>query len=116
MLRSDSEFVHFIKSKIADYKADHANSSCNPHTILYAFKCTISGFCIQYSARKKKDINETKESLKRDIDLLKNGLANILNAQEIEESVEKIHQLENKLDEIYNYETAGSIVRALECI
>ena len=46
------------------------------------------------------------------IDLLKNGLANILNAQEIEESVEKIHQLENKLDEIYNYETAGSIVRA----
>ena len=54
-LRHDAHFVSFIKSKISEFKEIHEDTDCNPHVILDAFKCTITGHCIQYCSRMKKD-------------------------------------------------------------
>ena len=60
-LRHDADFVSFIKSKISEFKEIHEDTDCNPHVIWDAFKCTITGHCIQYCSRMKKD--KLKKSL-----------------------------------------------------
>ena len=52
-LRHDADFVAFFKDKISEFKEVHRDTDCDPHVVWDAFKCTITGHCIQYCSRKK---------------------------------------------------------------
>ena len=47
-LRHDADFVAFLKGKIFEFKEVHRDTDCDPHVVWDAFKCTITGHCIQY--------------------------------------------------------------------
>ena len=47
-LRHDADFVSFIKNKISEFKDIHRDTDCNPHVVWDAFKCSVTGHCIQY--------------------------------------------------------------------
>ena len=52
-LHNDADFIMMVKQKINDFKVDHQNSQCSPNSIWDAKKCTITGVCMEYGARKK---------------------------------------------------------------
>ena len=66
-LQYDSEFNEYVKGKIVEFKENHQGSLCNPNVIWDAFKCTIAGVCMEYSALKKKEWNADKIKLMDEI-------------------------------------------------
>ena len=115
-LRHDAEFCIFIKEKIKEFKEIHSQSEQNPNIIWDTFKCYITGFCIEYSSRKKKERNRTKDKLLKQISELKQKLSQSQKENnEINKSQElfvELISLEKDLNEILDKETAGLIVRS----
>lgn len=116
-LRHDVDFVNFIKDKIKEYREIHKESDVNPNTMWDAFKCYITGFCIQYSSRKKKEKNESKDKLLHQIsnnnkELTKLQSQSNCDAIKIKELFNEKERLENELNDILDRETAGLIVRS----
>ncbi len=63
-LQHDSDFINLIKDKIQEFKSIHKNSDCNPNILWDALKCTITGVCIDYSARKERKDCEQDQDFK----------------------------------------------------
>ena len=57
---NDADCITTVKEKIDEFKSIHDSSQCNPNVLWDSLKCTITGTCLEYGARKKK-----KEKLKR---------------------------------------------------
>ena len=62
-LHHDSDFINLIKENIKEFKHNHQDSECNPNSLWDALKCSLTGVCIQYSARKKKERNREKKKI-----------------------------------------------------
>ena len=112
LLQKDADFIKFIKTKIEEFKIDNAKSACNPHVLWDSFKCTIAGYCMEYSARKKKERTNAKLKLDQEITRFKQMLNNTSNEQKCKETIEKISSLEKQLEEIHDFETSGAIIRS----
>ena len=112
LLQRDADFIKYIKIKIDDFKKDHANSSCNPHVIWDSFKSTIVGYCMEYSARKKKERMKDKCKLEAEIEVLRQRLSKTQNDAECNEIMQLLDDSEKKLEDIYDFETAGAIIRS----
>ena len=113
-LRHDADFVSFIKNKISEFKEFHSDTSCNPHVIWDAFKCTITGHCIQYCCRKKKEGIKNKLDIQTKIDQINSKISKISrdNDHHLTELLNELDSLETQLDKIFDQETAGLIVRS----
>ena len=110
-LHHDVEFVNCIKDKIKEFKELHKDTECNPNTLWDTLKCVITGVCLEYTARKKKERNKEKNNLLSEIDKIKaqisNDTSNIDNAP-----ISRLEQLEEKFNKIYDFETKGLIIRS----
>ena len=93
-----------------EFKQNHKDSECNPNTLWDSLKCVITGVCIEYTARKKKEIIQEKEKLIHNIDKLKNSLSDTLVCDD--SKFIELEELEFKLNKIYDYETKGLIIRS----
>ncbi len=111
-LRKDANFVNFIKDKIEDFKVNNLNNDCNPNSIWEAFKCTISGYCIEYSSRKKKERSSDKNNIMKQIDELHLKLAGDLDSDASTSLTDKLKELESQLNKILDFETDGLITRS----
>ena len=109
-LHHDTDFVKMIKEKIEEFKQIHKDSECNPNTIWDSMKCFIAGISIEYSARKKKERKKEKDQLLNEIDKTKLQLSNDLTTND--SLLQKLEQLEDKLNKIYDFETKGLIIRS----
>ena len=109
-LRHDADFVSFIKNKISEFKEFHSDTSCNPHVIWDAFKCTITGHCIQYCCRKKKEGIKNKLDIQTKIDQINSRIYKI--NRDNDHHLTELDSLETKLDKIFDQETAGLIARS----
>ena len=78
-LRYDADFITFIKDKITDYKDIHKDTTCNPHVVWDAFKCTFTGHSIEYCSRKKKEKLKKKQDIQSKIDQVNNEISNFNN-------------------------------------
>ena len=76
-----------------------------------AFKCYITGICIEYSARKKKERNREKNKLLADIDRIKLQLSHQASVTD-NSLLTQLEELEDKLKKNYDYETKGLIIRS----
>ena len=115
-LHHDADFVNFIKSKIDEFKDVHKDSSSDPHVIWDAFKCTITGHCIQYCSRKKSEREKAKQDLIEEIEKVKvkisdSSTVNGIDA-EITDLINTLSSLEEKYNTVLDYETAFLIVRS----
>ena len=108
-LQTDSDFINHIKEKILEFKEIHENTSCNPNILWDTFKCFISGHCMEYSARKKKERNATKSRLMDEISKLQ---AQIASDSRDSSLGEKLASLEADLNKIVDFETNGLIIRS----
>ena len=70
-----ADFVSFIKTKISEFKYVHEDTNRNPHVIWDSFKCTITGHCIQYCSRKKKDKLKKKQDIQTKIGQINNEIS-----------------------------------------
>ena len=112
-LRKDADFVKFIKDKIKDFKEINLeNSVCNPNSIWDAFKCTISGYCIEYTSRKKKERITSKQNLMKQIEGIQLKLAGGLDDDVCVALTDELKDLESQLDKIVDFETDGLITRS----
>ena len=112
-LRKDADFVRFIKDKIKDLKKINLeNSVCNPNSIWDAFKCTISGYCIEYTSRKKKERITSKKNLMKQIEGIQLKLAGGLDDDVCVALTDELKDLESLLDKIVDFETDGLITRS----
>ncbi len=111
-LRKDANFANFIKDKIEDFKVNNLNNDCNPNSIWEAFKCTISGYCIEYSSRKKKERSSDKNNIMKQIDELHLKLAGDLDSDASTSLTDKLKELESQLNKILDFETDGLITRS----
>ena len=115
-LRHDAEFINFVKSKISEFKSIHSQSLANPNILWDSLKCYITGHCIEYTSRKKKervkaksDLMDNIEKVRKSIsDFDKNSDANI----SLENLVDQLQSFEKDLDNIISQETAGLVVRS----
>ena len=74
-LRHDAQFIESIKSKITEFKDIHSGSLANPNIIWDTFKCFISGHCIEYTSRKKRERAKAKSDLLDNIDKVKETIS-----------------------------------------
>jgi len=111
-LRKDADFVKFIKDKIKEFKINNLNNDCNPNSIWEAFKCTISGYCIEYTSRKKKERSSSKNNLINQINDLHLKLAGDLDCDTCTSLAEELKELEHQLNKILDFETDGLITRS----
>ena len=113
-LRHDADFVAFLKDKISEFKEVHRDTDCDPHVVWDAFKCTITGHCIQYCSRKKKEKQRDKQEILEKIDQIKHDISNISpdDTQQLSNLLHKLDSLEADLNKIIDQETAGLIVRS----
>jgi len=113
-LHHDSDFINFIKDRISDFKSVHKDTECNPNSVWDAFKCSISGYCIEYTSRKKKERFATKEKLIKEIDEIQNKIDSLgsSNKDDHVELDSKLHQLQDELSKILDFETNGLIIRS----
>ena len=113
-LRHDADFVSFIRNKISEFKNIHRDTDCNPHIIWDAFKCTITGHCIQYCSRMKKERMKNKQDIQIKIDQINNEISEISPGESVQlsELLERLDSLETDLNKIIDQETAGLIVRS----
>jgi hypothetical protein len=93
-----------------DFKDCHKDSVCDPNIVWDAFKCTISGYCIGYSARKKKERNTNKEKLTQEIDDIQTKLADASDDNIYSELVSRLQQTELELNKILDFETNGLLI------
>ena len=111
-LQRDADFIKFIKDKIVDFKANHQNVNCSPNIIWDAFKCTITGYCMEYTSRKKKERVSSKNDLYKKIDEIKNKLAGGLDSDACADLTKELMDLEAQLNKIVDFETEGLITRS----
>ena len=103
------DFINLVKKKIQEFKDIHTNSNCNPNILWDALKCTITGVCIDYCTRKKKERNKVKRNLMDDIAKVK---SDIKNAPSNDTLFDQLQILESKLNTILEFETKGLITRS----
>ena len=108
-LHHDSSFLQLIKERIEEFKIVHSDSDCNPNTLWDALKCSITGTCIEYCSRKKKEKDITKKLLLRDIEEVDKQICDDLDNEEL--LIEK-DTLIQALNDILNKETQGLMVRS----
>lgn len=108
-LQYDSDFITYVKEKINDFKEYHKNSICNANIIWDAFKCTISGHCMEYCTRKKKERNVKKSKI---IDEISQIDIQIGNRPTDNTLIDKRATLEAELNKILDFETSGIIIRS----
>ena len=111
-LLHDPEFIKLIKEKTTEFKFIHKDSQCNPNIIWDSFKCFITGVCIEYSSRKKKERIQEKDKLVADIDNIKSQLPSSNNSVSDSPLFLQLEELEGKLNKIYEFETKGLIIRS----
>ena len=111
-LHHDSDFINLIKEAIRDFKENHKDSDCNPNSLWDALKCYITGVCIDYSSRKKKERNRDKNKLLLDIDKIRTQLFNIVPPSVDNSLLTQLEELEDNLNKMYDYETKGLIIRS----
>ena len=107
-LLNDSDSVDHVKEIIKEFKDNHKNSGCNPNIIWDALKACITGVCIGYFSRKKKERNREKNELLLNIDKIRTKLSITDDA----DLLTQLEEFEEKLNKIYDYETKGSIIRS----
>ena len=108
-VHNDVDFINLVKKKIQEFKDIHTNSNCNPNILWDALKCTITGVCIDYCTRKKKERNKVKRNLMDDIAKVK---SDIENAPSNDTLFDQLQILESKLNTISEFETKGLITRS----
>ena len=108
-VHNDVDFINLVKKKIQEFKDIHTNSNCNPNILWDALKCTITGVCIDYCTRKKKERNKVKRNLMDDIAKVK---SDIENAPSNDTLFDQLQILESKLNTILEFETKGLITRS----
>ena len=113
-LRHDSEFIDFIKSKIIEFKNIHSQSPANPNIIWDSLKCFITGHCIEYTSRKKKERNQNKSDLHNKINEVRKNISefDVNSDVKLDDLVEQLKTLEGELNNIIDHETAGLVVRS----
>ena len=105
-LHHDVDFINLIKSEIQEFKEIHQNSECNPNIFWDALKCTITGVCIEYFSRKKKERNAEKAQLLKDIE--KVNL--LIDSNPSNDLLSQLEKLQLELNKILDYETKGLII------
>ena len=108
-LHNDADFVQLIKSKISEFKDIHQNTESNPNVIWDALKCTITGVCMEYGARKKKERKAEKAKLMEEIEKAKIELNESSSA---DSSTTHLDNLESELNKILDLETKGLMIRS----
>ena len=108
-LHNDADFVQLIKSKISEFKDIHQNTESNPNVIWDALKCTITGVCMEYGARKKKERKAEKAKLMEEIEKAKIKLNESSSA---DSSTTHLDNLESELNKILDLETKGLMIRS----
>ena len=75
---------------------------------------TVTGHCIQYCSRKKKENLKNKQEIKTKIDQINDEISNISphDSQQLSESLEHLDALKDDLNKIVDQETAGLIIRS----
>ena len=113
-LRHDTDFVSFIKNKISEFKDIHRDTDCNPHVVWDAFKCSVTGHCIQYCIRKKKEYLKNKQEIQTEIDQINLEISNISpdDKQHLSDLIARLDLLKIELNKIIDQETAGLIIRS----
>ena len=107
-LHKDSDFCTIIRDNIEEFKLINFKSNCNPNILWDALKCTITGICIEYCARKKKEKNFVKKELLREIEEVEKKLSVDLNDELLNEK----DFLTKALNDILDEETKGLIIRS----
>ena len=110
-LHHDMDFINLIKDTIRDFKENHKDSSCNNNILWDTLKCCITGVCIEYSSRKKKERNNEKKTLLSDIDNIRTQLSTVPPSDD-NPLYSRLEDLEDKLNKIYDFETKGLITRS----
>lgn len=108
-LHNDSNFIETIKHKIEEFKVIHSDSKCNANVLWDALKCTLTGTCLEYCARKKKEKNFAKNHLLKEIEEIDGKLK--VDSDNEDLLVEK-EFLTKALDDMLEVETRGLIVRS----
>ena len=115
-LRHDAEFIQFIKSKITEFKDIHSQSLANPNILWDSLKCFITGHCIEYTSRKKKERTKTKADILDNIEKVRNNISDFDGKNDasniLDNLIIQLQSLENDLNNIINQETAGLVVRS----
>ena len=73
-----------------------------------ALKCTITGVCIEYCSRKKKERNAKKTNLLKDIEKINL----LIDKNPSSEVLSQLDQLQLELNKIIDFETKGNIIRS----
>ena len=108
-LHSDADFIQTIKEKIDEFKIIHQGSHCTPNILWDSLKCTITGTCIEYCVRKKKERKAEKDRLLREVEEIDLKLSFDLNNNKL---IEEKEQLITHLNKILDQETEGLIIRS----
>ena len=77
-----------------------------------SLKCYITGVCIEYSSRKKKERNKEKNKLLKDINDIKTQISSIVPPSNDNSLFSRLDELQDKLNKIYEFETKGLIIRS----
>lgn len=108
-LHNDADFSRIIIDKIEDFKLIHSKSDCNPNILWDSLKCTITGICIEYCTRKKKEKDFAKKYLLAEIEDIEKKLSADLNNNEL---INEKDFLTQALNDILDVETKGLIIRS----
>ena len=112
-LHHDVELLinYCIKDKIKEFKELHKNTECNPNTLWDTLQCVITSVCLEYTARKTKERNKEKNNLLSEIDKIKTQISN--DTSDVDNTpISRLEELEEKLNNIYDFETKGLIIRS----
>ena len=93
------------------FKNVHSDTVCDAQVVWDAFKCTITGHCIQYCSRKKKEKQKDKQEILAKIDQIKQDISKITpdDTQKLSGLLHRLDFLDTDLDKIVDQETAGFI-------
>ena len=108
-LRNDADFINLIKTKITEFKDIHQNSECDPNILWDSMKCTITGFCMEYGARKKKERKVEKARLMKEIEKVKIKLNDSSSNDSL---TSELKDLEAEFNKILDFETKGLMIRS----
>ena len=79
-----------------------------------AFKCSVTGHCIQYCSRKKKENLKNKQEIQTKIDQINLEISNtsLDDKQHLSDLIARLDLLKIELNKIIDQETAGLIIRS----